>query len=67
VVLALCGAVYGARPPAWLVGIPVSDLGAGEGLSAIAAAQVEPAARRVLALAQDRSGQRAPAVLDCGP
>jgi hydrogenase maturation protease len=49
-VLAAAAALYGEAPPAWLVEIPASALGYGEGLSARTAAAVGEAVGRVEAL-----------------
>jgi hydrogenase maturation protease len=43
--LGLCEALNGRSPEAWLLTIPATDLGFGEGLSAAAAAAVDEAAR----------------------
>lgn len=45
--LELAEMVHGRRPEAWLVTIPISDLGFGEGLSADGQRQVEEAVRLI--------------------
>ena len=48
--MSLTHAVYGHTPPAWLVTIPATDLGMGEGLSEGATQGMDEALRRVLTL-----------------
>lgn len=43
--LALCESLHGRSPEAWLLTIPATDLGFGDGLSAAAAEAVEEAVR----------------------
>jgi hydrogenase maturation protease len=45
--LCLCNALYGHCPEAWLVTIPTTDLGIGEGLSATAESGVQDAVRLI--------------------
>jgi len=45
--LQLASAVFGAQPTAWTVGIPVTDMGIGEELSATALRGVEKAAAKI--------------------
>ena len=48
--LALAQAVYGSRPRAWLVTVPATDLGLGDGLAPQASRRLEDALRRIAEL-----------------
>ncbi len=61
-IVALAGALFGHAPDAWMVTLPATDLGIGEGLSAETAALVPQAVAEVIRLLEGGEAGERPAI-----